>query len=162
IGMTSLETPVSPTATLSRNGLPLAAARRGPDLRLLFSFDLLSRGQSLKVAVCQRPCLSITTWRLFALLAALCTISGQAGDVFWTNPAGGNWSDTNNWNTGAVPGPADNAFITTNGSYEVVVGVNVSVANLNLGGGNGVQTLSWNGGSLSGALTVATNGVLNI
>src|SRR5439155_11113945 len=35
----------------------------------------------------------------------------HAAGVFWTNPGGGDWSDTNNWSSGGLPGPADDVII---------------------------------------------------
>src|SRR5262249_5285964 len=31
--------------------------------------------------------------------------------VFWTNPAGGDWSAASNWSTGILPGPSDDVVI---------------------------------------------------
>ena len=64
------------------------------------------------------------------MLALLCGTTMHAADVFWVNLAGGNWGDTNNWSSGTVPGPSDNLFINTNGSYAVLLDINASVANL--------------------------------
>jgi hypothetical protein len=31
--------------------------------------------------------------------------------VFWVNPAGGDWNEPSNWSTGMLPGPADDVSI---------------------------------------------------
>jgi len=98
------------------------------------------------------------------LLASLCPIFSQAADVFWTNPAGGNWSDTNNWSGGVLPVLADNVFIVADGTYTVALNVNATIHALTLGGTNGIQSLT-NGNSTLTVTTVGsirTNGVLKI
>ena len=106
----------------------------------------------------------------------------NVGSYTWTNTAGGNWSVAANWSPNVVPGPLDDAYITTPGSYTVTVYAAASVANLTLGGASGIQTLAINsptftlhsggvvsgngvlafgGGTLSGPGPLTVNGALN-
>ena len=99
------------------------------------------------------------------LLASTPRVS-VAADITWTNAAGGDWSNSANWNSGAgpVPGPGDVAHITTNGTYTVNLDVDATVAGLELGAANGIQTLSVikNTLILNGPATIGTQGVLTI
>ncbi len=45
--------------------------------------------------------------------------SASAGDVNWTNTAGGNYTNSLNWNPNTVPGSGDNPLFKANGSYQV-------------------------------------------
>ena len=63
-----------------------------------------------------------------------CTTSVLAAAISWNNPAGGNWSTAANWSPASVPGVADDAIITLNGTYTVTQDVAVSVNSLTLGG----------------------------
>ena len=81
----------------------------------------------------------------------------HSATLIWTNTAGGDWSVAANWSPNQVPGSSDNAFITNSGSYTVTLNAQATVNSLSL-----AQTLAWSGGGLAGAVTVATNGVLNI
>ncbi|MCK6486530.1 MAG: thrombospondin type 3 repeat-containing protein, partial [Phycisphaerae bacterium] len=87
-------------------------------------------------------------------------------DVYWINPAGGNWSTPGNWSGGAVPGAGDNAFIVLDGTYTVTMDVNPSIASLTLGAASGTQTLTMAGRTLTlngpAASAVNANGVIRI
>lgn len=90
-------------------------------------------------------------WRIPAIknwiLIVFCcwAFSGHGSVITWTNVAGGNWSNPQNWNPNQVPSTNDVALITTGGTYTVVVDpYSVSVSNLTVGAGAataGVQTL---------------------
>src|SRR5262249_61618155 len=43
----------------------------------------------------------------------------QVLPVRWINPNGGFWDDPNNWDTGAVPGPADDVAIDMPGNVSI-------------------------------------------
>ena len=45
--------------------------------------------------------------------------SASAADVNWTNTAGGNYTNSLNWNPNTVPGSGDNPLFKANGSYQV-------------------------------------------
>jgi len=99
------------------------------------------------------------------LILAATLVSTPAADLVWTNVAGGNWSNTNNWSPNQVPANGDSVFITNSGSYIVTFSTTASLASLTVGDTNstGVQRFS----NLSGALTVtnitsAANGVILI
>ncbi|MGH1362739.1 MAG: YCF48-related protein [Calditrichia bacterium] len=98
--------------------------------------------------------------RFFILSAFLLGTSAFAQDVYWNNPAGGNWSNANNWDTGVVPTTEDNVHITTVGTYTVSLDINVDIASLEIGGSSDTQTLSSTGRiiTLNGASSVNTNG----
>ena len=80
-------------------------------------------------------------WIIFCCSA----LSGHSGVITWTNVAGGNWSNPQNWNPNQVPTTNDVALITNGGTYTVVVDTNnLSVSNLTVGAGiasMGEQTL---------------------
>ncbi|HYV19767.1 MAG TPA: MopE-related protein [Verrucomicrobiae bacterium] len=78
-----------------------------------------------------------------------------ATPIGWINPAGGNWNNAANWNPAQVPGAADDAQITLDGTYTVTLDVDAAPGSLTLGGTTGTQTLS-----LSAALprTLTLNG----
>ena len=41
--------------------------------------------------------------------------------IYWTNTAGGDFSDAADWGAGVVPGPSDSAFIGRSGTYTVAI-----------------------------------------
>lgn len=90
-------------------------------------------------------------------------ISGQGSVITWTNVAGGNWSNPQNWNPNQVPATSDDALIATGGTYTVVVDTNsLSVSNLIVGAGTasmGAQTLS---STNPQSLTISVSGQLLI
>ncbi|HEX9632270.1 MAG TPA: hypothetical protein VGA02_07370, partial [Gemmatimonadales bacterium] len=65
-----------------------------------------------------------------------------AGQAYWINAAGGNWSNPANWQAGGVPAETDTVFITLEGTYTVAVDAAVTVAELVMGGTTGTQTLA--------------------
>src|ERR1017187_6100384 len=104
----------------------------------------------------------------FAFVAALVLALGsntvRSATIIWTNTAGGNWNATNNWSPNQVPLAADDAVITTNGTYTVTLNVSASVATLTLGGASGTQSFVLNANTLTlnGTSTVGTNGSFNL
>ncbi|HEU5395536.1 MAG TPA: hypothetical protein VFV81_00115, partial [Verrucomicrobiae bacterium] len=67
----------------------------------------------------------IVPWQ-FSYGATAVTVQAQTESITWTNSAGGNWSDPNNWSPNQVPGGstygnADDVQITAPGSYTVVM-----------------------------------------
>jgi uncharacterized repeat protein (TIGR01451 family) len=104
---------------------------------------------------------------LAAVLVALASTSSDplfAGDVSWTNAAGGPWSTPGNWSTNAVPGSSDRALIVLSGTYTVTLDVNPSVAAVVIGAGSGQQTLVGSGRTLTvtDSVAVAPSGVLDL
>jgi hypothetical protein len=85
-------------------------------------------------------------WRLMGLvlaaLWALAPSASHAGDITWTNAAGGNFSNPLNWNPNQVPGVSDTAIfnITTPGPYTVTWSVPVTNYRFKVERG----TLDWN------------------
>ncbi|GAB4365163.1 MAG: hypothetical protein Kow0042_04240 [Calditrichia bacterium] len=98
------------------------------------------------------------------IFSLVCFIPGLlfAGDVFWNNAAGGNWSDGANWDSGTAPQPGDDVFITLDGTYTVTLDVNMDVNSLTLGAATGTQTLSANNRTITtiAGFTINANGVL--
>jgi hypothetical protein len=82
----------------------------------------------------------------------------------WTNGSGGNWNGLVNWSLGALPVAADDAFITQNGTYAVLLNIPSTINSLTLGGATGTQTLniSANTLTLNNASTVNSTGILNL
>ncbi len=65
--------------------------------------------------------------------------------VRWTNPAGGDWADATNWDSGNLPGPGDDVVIDVWGGATIThtagqdsVHSLTSSNPLNLSGGSGV------------------------
>ncbi|MEI6786492.1 MAG: hypothetical protein WCQ21_36915, partial [Verrucomicrobiota bacterium] len=117
------------------------------------------------------------------VLFAATSLHLDASSLLWTNRAGGNWSAPINWDPNQVPADADTVFITNSGTYTVTLDSHVSVGELVIGGGSGEQSVSINGynvtltgqglvrnhgqitfegGVLSGAWTIASGGTLNL
>ena len=102
--------------------------------------------------------------RLFlasCVLLSLAAHSGRAEDVFWTNPAGGNWTVAANWSANRVPGGEDQVFITLAGTYTVTLNAAAVIAALTVGGGSGAQTFTTGSQNLTigGPAMVGSNGV---
>src|SRR6058998_1696395 len=97
----------------------------------------------------------------FALLSAA---AAYAADISWTNPSGGAWSNSANWSTGVVPGPADRALIELAGNYTVRLDVDAAIAGLTLGGSSGHQIFLAVARTLSasGTVSVAPSGVFRL
>jgi hypothetical protein len=94
--------------------------------------------------------LAVVVWFITNTLA-------HSATILWTNTLGGNWNVPANWSPNQVPGAADNANITADGTYAVTVNVNSSVNNLILGGAaSGLQTVQANGFTL-GTITASVN-----
>ncbi|HEV8199575.1 MAG TPA: MopE-related protein, partial [Candidatus Polarisedimenticolia bacterium] len=86
-----------------------------------------------------------------------------ASPIGWINPAGGNWNTPGNWSPAQVPGAADDAQITLDGTYTVTLDADASVASLTLGGTTGTQTLGLTASrtlTLSGPGSVGAHGVV--
>src|SRR5712672_1339203 len=69
----------------------------------------------------------------------------RCSDISWTNTVGGNWSVAANWNPNTVPGSSDNACVTNDGSYTILLDVSVTVSNLTVGSASGIQNFSIGG-----------------
>jgi len=98
------------------------------------------------------------------ILLVVATVS--ATDLVWVGGTG-NWNAAGNWTPAQVPGTADNAFITNNGTYTVTVPASTAATagGLVIGGGaGGTQTLSIDRATLTlnGASVVNTNGNLDL
>jgi hypothetical protein len=86
-----------------------------------------------------------------------------ANPIAWANPVSGNWSTPANWNPPQVPGAADDAQITLDGTYTVTLDVDATVASLALGGTTGTQTLGLTAShtlTLSGQGSAGAHGVV--
>src|ERR1039457_5601533 len=88
----------------------------------------------------------------FALAATLVLALGantvRAADLTWTNAVSSDWNNATNWTPHQVPTAADHVIINS-GSVTIPVGGTFAI-------------MDWMGGSISGSLSVATNGVLHI
>ncbi|MBI5169781.1 MAG: hypothetical protein HZA61_09860, partial [Candidatus Eisenbacteria bacterium] len=102
-----------------------------------------------------------------ALLLTLPSAEARAAAVRWTNAAGGNWSVTTNWSTGAVPAATDTAVFDLAGTYTVTVNpTTLTIAGLRISGAaSGVQTVSAASGrtlTFNGPVIVGAQGVLTL
>src|ERR1039457_4103618 len=88
----------------------------------------------------------------FALLAALLLALGgntvRSADLTWTNSVSSDWNNATNWTPQQVPTASDHVIIN---SGSVTVPADGAFA-----------MMDWTGGAISGALNVASNGVLNL
>jgi uncharacterized protein involved in high-affinity Fe2+ transport len=86
---------------------------------------------------------ALRIWPALASAALLFTAGANATDLVWVGGTQ-NWNSAVNWSPAQIPGAADNAFITNNGTYTVTVPQNTptTVASLTIGGASGTQTLA--------------------
>src|SRR5688572_26520365 len=79
--------------------------------------------------------------KFFAAIASLALSQvARAGDITWTNPAGGTFSVASNWSPLIVPGATDRAFFTLPSAYPVVVTSSVTNQELRLNAGTVLLT----------------------
>lgn len=95
--------------------------------------------------------------------------------VRWANPAGGDWADAANWDTGAVPGPDDDVVINMPGNVMIThtAGddavhslmsrnlLNLSGGSLELADTSTFAALNLSGGTLTGTAEITVNGLLH-
>ena len=95
--------------------------------------------------------------------------------VRWTNPAGGDWADATNWNTGAVPGPDDDVVIDVPGNVTITHAtgddsvhslmsrdpLDISGGSLALADASTFGALNLSGGTLTGTAEITVNGLLH-
>ncbi|MEA2707660.1 MAG: hypothetical protein QOF78_261, partial [Phycisphaerales bacterium] len=83
----------------------------------------------------------ITAVAATATACALIPTDARAVAIQWTSPAGGNFNDIGNWNSGAGPVPAggDDAQFNLANAYTTVFTNNVSTAATTIGGGGSVS-----------------------
>ncbi len=75
-------------------------------------------------------------WETNALVLDVVAVSPSV--AYWTNAAGGNWSEPTNWSTGSVPGPSDSIGIHLDGTYTVTLDAPTTVYALEVGGTTGI------------------------
>lgn len=92
-------------------------------------------------------------YRFLALASTLAlgsfSLTSEAADRTWTGSASIDWYAAGNWSPAGVPNPVDNLTIN-GGTLNISPPFTVS------------NRLTWNGGTMSGALTVASNGVMQM
>jgi autotransporter-associated beta strand protein len=80
--------------------------------------------------------------------------AARANDYTWNNAAGGNWNVAGSWTPGGgPPAAADNATISTAGTYTVTLDDNRAITNLTIN--NATATLSHTAGTLTLGSTLA-------
>ena len=106
----------------------------------------------------------MTRFLQLSLVAMVATMPAFGAAISWNNSAGGNWSDAASWTPAQVPGAADSALITLNGTYVVTLDVAAAVAGLTVGGTSGTQTLLVESPTLTltGAGSFGSHGVLDL
>ncbi len=89
------------------------------------------------------------------------TAPTPAGNVYWMNTSGGNWSNPANWSPQMVPGPGDTASIifSTGSPYSVTLDVDVTVDVLSVNNAGVTvsavgRTITVNGSAMIGSGTV--------
>jgi hypothetical protein len=98
------------------------------------------------------------------LSSILLAVAANAADLVWVGGTG-NWNAAGNWSPAQIPTAADNAIITSSGTYTVTVPANspATAGSLTLGGATGTQTLAIDKATLTlaGTSVVNANGQLN-
>ncbi len=97
-------------------------------------------------------------------LAVIQSASAQC-TIEWASPVSGNWNEAARWSTGTLPTETDQVCIRANGTYEVTVNLNATIAGLQLGGASGAQTLVISGGrslTVEGASGVNARGTIDL
>lgn len=123
------------------------------------------------------------TAAIFLSLLVFLNLTGaiRAATLVWTNPNGGDWNLAANWTPAQVPAAGDDVIIANGGTYLVTNISSITLGSLELGGTNGVQTLTvnsltftnssiinsngvlnWGGGDLESSLTIARGGILTV
>ncbi len=164
------------TVNLKIEFLPPSLSRPTPDFDIEFESKCAYHGSFRGNTACHRAAKQnytyLITWfhamkRLCLLIAVVLTTPLIHATTFsWTNTLGGDWFTTANWSPNGTPGTFDTANITAAGAYTVTISSGApAVANLNLGGSSGTQTLIENSASvlsITNAGTVGPNGVLTV
>ena len=114
--------------------------------------------------LCTRCPAHFVTAFVLASLGAFFTLPAGAAAITWTNASNGSWSLAANWSPNAVPGAADDVFITNSGTYTVTMDISPTIASFTLGGVSGVQTLTNTSKTMTLSLgsVVNSNGVLGV
>jgi hypothetical protein len=100
-----------------------------------------------------------------ALFCLLSLASARAGQIDWTNLAGGDWSAATNWSPNQVPGAADDAVIAD--PVNVTLSASISVLSLTLSGSAmliplGMNTSAQVGGLWAGAGVIIDAGNVTV
>lgn len=113
-------------------------------------------------------------WRLAAIALAVVALTAlqvggvAAGTKAWNNPAGGSWSNGDNWDPVGVPGAGDDVIISVDGTYTVTLAdPGASINSLTIGGASGTQILLIHGTSaaplsVTGSVTVGAAGIVQL
>src|ERR1017187_936083 len=113
---------------------------------------------------CARRFLVRTAVLGLCILGSAFIFPARAATIAWTNTSGGSWSIAANWSPHSVPGSSDDVFITSNGTYTVIMNVSPTISRFTLGGISGQQTLTNTRQTLTLSLpsVVNTNGILGM
>ena len=116
------------------------------------------------LSLCARRSLVRTAVVGLCVLGSAFSFPARAATIAWTNTSGGSWSVAANWSPNSIPGSSDDVFITSSGTYTVIMNVSPTISSLTLGGASGLQTLTNTSQTLSLSLAsmVNTNGVLGM
>ena len=106
-----------------------------------------------------QPKITSPTFSLIACFT-LVAFNGKSTDLVWTNTVGGNWATASNWSPNGVPGAADKAYITNNGSFTVSISSSAGLSKLILGGPGGAKTLQVGSTFSPGELTVSDSAIV--
>ncbi len=102
---------------------------------------------------------------IIGLLAWVPSAAHASGcDDSWTNTAGGSWFEGSNWSKGKAPASEEEACITAEGTYTVVMTQTtgtVGVKSLTVGANSGTQTLVIGSSCSVNAVLTTTKGITN-
>ncbi len=102
---------------------------------------------------------SVSLLLCFVLFVSINQIAFGQTTYSWTGGSG-LWSVSTNWSPNGVPASIDNVVISADGTYDVTLDTDATVAGIEIGGTNGTQRLVLSGRTLTinGDLNINANG----
>ena len=87
-------------------------------------------------------------WAICVVVGATLPLTASATDITWTGAVSSDWNNSANWTPQQVPSASDHVIINS--------------GTLAIPADAGFAIMDWTGGTINGALNVASNGVLNV
>ena len=80
----------------------------------------------------------------------------------WKSAVNGAWTTASNWDTGAVPGPGESAFVSIAGSYTIALNANIATGSLTISDPGAYLSIVDPGGIASFSGDLSNAGVLGL